>query len=286
MVFQSYAIFPHLTVADNVGFGLVSAGVSRPERARRIGEVLEMVELNGLQDRRPDALSGGQRQRVALARALVMKPKVLLLDEPLSALDKNMRETMQFELRRLQKSLGITFVMVTHDQYEAMTMSDRIGVMFNGELAQVDAPSQVYRFPASISVASFIGGMNFLNAYLREDRGEVLDVEVAGFGTLTIRRNRHVDSRPGRLTVGLRPEQVVISAAQPAEGLACAKGIVREVAFYGESTRYHVEVDGLNAPIVASHPNHSRAVEFDPSQQVWIAMKAETVIDLGNQATK
>ncbi len=164
MVFQSYAIFPHLNVGNNVAYGLRNRGISRSEIDSRVKEALEMVELGGLETRGANELSGGQRQRVALARALVMRPKVLLLDEPLSALDKKLREQMQFEMRHLQQNLGITFVMVTHDQYEAMTMSDRIGVMFDGRLVQVDAPPTLYAKPCNRDVASFIGEMNFLPA--------------------------------------------------------------------------------------------------------------------------
>lgn len=284
MVFQSYAIFPHLNVADNVGFGLVNAGLSRTERALRIGEALDMVELGGFQDRRPDALSGGQRQRVALARALVMKPKVLLLDEPLSALDKNMRETMQLELRRLQKSVGITFVMVTHDQYEAMTMSDRIGVMFNGELAQVETPGKMYSSPANRSVAAFIGGMNFMPASLVRNGGDRLDVDMAGFGRMSIRRNPHISGHADRLLVGLRPEQVTIGTGKPSAKHPTAKGVVREVAFYGESIRYHVEVDGLDELLAVAVPNHFHAADFDISQVVWITVQGASVIDLGSAA--
>ncbi|MGB7243133.1 MAG: ABC transporter ATP-binding protein, partial [Sulfitobacter sp.] len=192
MVFQNYAIFPHLNVGDNVAFGLYGMKLSKSEKRNRVAEALEMVELGGMESRKADALSGGQRQRVALARALILRPKVLLLDEPLSALDKNLRHTMQFELRRLQQAIGITFVMVTHDQYEAMTMSDRIGVMFNGELAQVDRPEVLYARPCNRQVASFIGGMNFLPAQMLSDRDGEMQIDAAGFGKLEITANRNV----------------------------------------------------------------------------------------------
>jgi spermidine/putrescine transport system ATP-binding protein len=164
MVFQSYAIFPHLTVAQNVGFGLRKDPRSTIEKANAVAEALEMVGLKGYGQRAAHALSGGQRQRVALARALILKPKVLLLDEPLSALDKKLREQMQSELRRLQRQVGITFILVTHDQEEALIMSDRIAVMFEGQISQLAAPQQLYRRPINRQVADFIGVMNFLSA--------------------------------------------------------------------------------------------------------------------------
>ena len=164
MVFQSYAIFPHLTVAENVAFGLRRDPRSRDEKAKLVDEALAMVGLKGFGKRAAHALSGGQRQRVALARALILKPKVLLLDEPLSALDRKMREQMQVELIKLQRQVGITFVLVTHDQEEALVMSDRIAVMFEGEIAQLDGPEALYARPANRRVADFIGVMNFLPA--------------------------------------------------------------------------------------------------------------------------
>ncbi|WP_372609554.1 ABC transporter ATP-binding protein [Aquicoccus sp.] len=284
MVFQSYAIFPHLNVADNVGFGLAKSGLSRAERKQRIGEALEMVALDGLQRRNAHELSGGQRQRVALARALVMRPKVLLLDEPLSALDKNMRESMQFELRRLQQSIGITFVMVTHDQYEAMTMSDRIGVMFDGRLEQVDAPSALYAFPANPKVASFIGGMNFLPATLLNERNATLSIEIAGLGSLDIGMNPGVTRHERDLLVGLRPEQLYIGRDVPTDYDVTAQGTVTDIAFYGESVRYHVQINGVPEPVSVSVPNYFHTVDFKRGDAVWIAAQGASVIDLGTRS--
>ena len=176
MVFQSYAIFPHLNVADNVGYGLKKQKLPKEEIDRRVDDALKLVDLEGYGPRESHALSGGQRQRVALARALIMKPKVLLLDEPLSALDKKLRETMQSELRKLQRTVGITFVLVTHDQEEALTMSDRIAVMFDGKIAQIDSPEGLYRRPISRRVASFIGVVNFIPATVLENTNKVVDV--------------------------------------------------------------------------------------------------------------
>ncbi len=185
MVFQSYAIFPHLSVAENVGFGLRRDPRSKEEKAKAVAEALEMVGLGGYGGRAAHALSGGQRQRVALARALILKPKVLLLDEPLSALDKKMRELMQVELIKLQRQVGITFILVTHDQEEALVMSDRIAVMFEGSIGQMADPETLYRRPNSKRVADFIGKMNFLKGRV-ETVGEKIGVDVEGFGRVEV----------------------------------------------------------------------------------------------------
>ncbi len=284
MVFQSYAIFPHLNVGDNVAFGLRKSGLSNNEVASRVAEALDMVELGGLEKRKADQLSGGQRQRVALARALVLRPKVLLLDEPLSALDKNLRETMQLELRRLQQSIGITFVMVTHDQYEAMTMSDRIGVMLHGRLIQVDKPEVLYARPCNREVASFIGGMNFMPADVKKDDSDALDVDVAGFGSLRIAKNPNVEKRGSDLLVGIRPEQLEIAVEQPKDYDATVRGSVTDVAFYGESVHYYVRIDGVDQPIAVAVPNYFHTVDYTRGDTVWLGVQNASVIDLGSDA--
>ncbi len=281
MVFQSYAIFPHLNVGNNVAFGLHDLKLSRQETRTRVGEALDMVELSGMEGRKADELSGGQRQRVALARALVLRPKVLLLDEPLSALDKNLRHTMQFELRRLQQSIGITFVMVTHDQYEAMTMSDRIGVMFAGELMQVAPPELLYAQPRNQQVASFIGGMNFLPARQISEDGGQITVDTAGFGKLTIARNPNVRTHASEMIVGVRPEQLEIKATPPDGYDALAQGTVTEVAFYGESVQYFVNVDGLDTPVSVTVPNYFHTLDFKRHDKVWLGLQGASVIELG-----
>lgn len=281
MVFQSYAIFPHLNVGDNVAYGLRNRGIAKSEIDNRVSEALEMVELGGLQKRGATELSGGQRQRVALARALVMRPKVLLLDEPLSALDKKLREQMQFEMRHLQQSLGITFVMVTHDQYEAMTMSDRIGVMFEGKLVQVDRPDVLYAKPRSREVASFIGGMNFLPAEVTGEASGKVSISVPGFSALEIEPNPDL-SRSGRnILVGIRPEQLEIAAEKPADYDAAVQGVVSDVAFYGENVHYHVRVDGVDQPIATSVPNYFHTVDYKAGDTVWLGVQNASVIDLG-----
>lgn len=281
MVFQSYAIFPHLDVGNNVAYGLRNRGIAKSEIDNRVREALEMVELGGLERRRADELSGGQRQRVALARALVMRPKVLLLDEPLSALDKKLREQMQFEMRHLQRSLGITFVMVTHDQYEAMTMSDRIGVMFEGKLVQVDDPATLYARPCNRNVASFIGEMNFLPARVTGEQAKKLTVAAPCFGELVIEKNPNVSSSGSNILVGIRPEQLEIAAEEPEGYDATFQGEVSDVAFYGENVHYHVRVEGIEKPIAASVPNYFHTVDFREGHNVWLGVHSASVIDLG-----
>ncbi|WP_299837975.1 ABC transporter ATP-binding protein [uncultured Jannaschia sp.] len=250
MVFQSYAIFPHLSVEQNVGFGLRKLDGTKAEKAARVGEALEMVGLAGYGARAAHALSGGQRQRVALARALVLRPKVLLLDEPLSALDKKMREQMQVELIRLQRQVGITFILVTHDQEEALVMSDRIAVMFEGEIAQVAEAEALYRRPASRRVAEFIGVMNFLPARVS---GDV--VGVAGLGEMridTLQSTAHADGDP---VAGFRPETATLLFPGQEASDRVADGIVQEVVYYGDMTYYDVMLDGAETPVRISMRN-------------------------------
>ncbi len=281
MVFQSYAIFPHLNVADNIGFGLRKSGLGKDELNARVSEVLAMVELPGLELRKGDELSGGQRQRVALARALIMRPKVLLLDEPLSALDKNLRETMQLELRHLQRSVGITFIMVTHDQYEAMTMSDRIGVMFDGRLSQIDTPENMYCGPHNRNVASFIGGMNFFPAIKKQSHAETMDIDAPGLGLMTVGRSQSDTQAGGSVLLGIRPEQFQISREQAKDYDVTAQGTVRDIAFYGESIHYHVEIEGLDEPCIVAITNYFHTIDHGIGDTVWIGVQNSSVIDLG-----
>jgi putative spermidine/putrescine transport system ATP-binding protein len=214
-VFQDYALFPHMSIRDNVAYSLMVRDVGRAERSRRADELLALVELAGVGDRRPAQLSGGQRQRVALARALISQPQVLLLDEPLGALDLKLREQMQSELKALQRRLGITFLFITHDQHEALSMSDRIGVFNKGRLEQVGTPHQVYNAPATRFVANFVGAANVLD------------------GTAAQRL-------AGCASAMLRPERIRLGAAEGAR----ANGLVREVQYFGAFTRVKVDVDG------------------------------------------
>ena len=220
-VFQDYALFPHMSVADNIAYGLKVRGVRRDERRRRTGEALETVRLSGYAERRPAQLSGGQRQRVALARALVNRPTVLLLDEPLGALDLKLREEMQVELKAIQREVGITFVFVTHDQEEALTMSDRIAVFRAGRIEQVGTPAEIYEFPATDFVAGFVGTSNLL-------RGETARAVVGTAGTFSI--------RPEKLRVAL-PDAPVASDE------CAADGTIADVVYVGAATRFLVDLD-------------------------------------------
>ena len=257
MVFQSYAIFPHLTVEQNVGFGLRKDPRSKVEKARAVNDALAMVGLVGYGKRAAHALSGGQRQRVALARALILKPKVLLLDEPLSALDKKMREQMQVELIKLQRQVGITFVLVTHDQEEALVMSDRIAVMFDGQIVQLDDPETLYRRPKTRAVANFIGTMNFLPAHILSEQGGKVEAECQGFGRLTLDAEAQVTgaATSNGATVGFRPETLTLlfEGQQAADREVMAT--VEEVVYYGDMTYYDVKLDGTTEPTRLSMRN-------------------------------
>lgn len=255
MVFQSYAIFPHLTVGQNVGFGLRKDPRPQGDKDKAVAEALEMVGLKGYGERAAHALSGGQRQRVALARALILKPKVLLLDEPLSALDKKMREQMQVELIRLQRQVGITFVLVTHDQEEALVMSDRIAVMFEGEIAQLADPETLYRRPSSRKVADFIGTMNFVPAKITAE-GAKVEVEAEGFGALTLEAEQCMGTASAAgAAIGFRPETLTIlfdgQTAADCETMAT----VEEVVYYGDMTYYDVKLDGTQNAVRISMRN-------------------------------
>jgi len=230
MMFQSYALFPHLTVEGNVAFGLKQERLPSAEIAARVEEILALVKLEGFAKRKPDALSGGQRQRVALARSLVKRPRLLLLDEPLAALDKKLRGETQFELMQLQEKLGLTFIIVTHDQQEAMTVADRIGVMDRGRLIQVAPPPEIYEQPNSRWVADFIGDVNLIEGRVVEAEAGGAVIASAAVGTL--RATSAAGAAPGQTVwVALRPEKVRIAPAAPAAaGENCAAGQVSSIA--------------------------------------------------------
>ena len=272
MVFQSYAVFPHMSVASNVGYGLKIAGVGRAEQDERVGQALALVKLGGFEDRMPDQMSGGQRQRVALARSLVMRPKVLLLDEPLSALDAKLRAQMQFELADLQDQVGITFVTVTHDQDEALSMASRIAVINKGEVAQLATPSDLYEYPANRFVADFVGSVNIFEGKLILDEPGRAAVECAGIGKVFL--NHGVTGPHGaEVFVALRPEKIylhvpgegkaVSAAAQDApEGHNFARGQIHGMSYLGDITLYDIKLDD-GARIRVSRPNLSRHDQDD-----------------------
>jgi spermidine/putrescine transport system ATP-binding protein len=279
MVFQSYAIFPHLTVEENVGFGLRRAALSKDELGRRVGDALAMVGLTGFGKRAAHALSGGQRQRVALARALILKPKVLLLDEPLSALDKKMREQMQMELIKLQRQVGITFILVTHDQEEALVMSDRIAVMFEGQIAQLDDPETLYRRPKTRQVADFIGTMNFLPATVLSEAPGGCEVEVAGLGRCQIAADQAPSGRSGQdTTVGFRPETLTILYEGQAATVRETPGTVEEVVYYGDMTYYDVKLDGVSSPVRLSMRNVPGRPVLDIGARARVAWSPDALV--------
>ncbi len=243
-VFQSYALFPHLTVFENVAFGLRRRKVEKPEIQTRVNEALRLVDLRGLENRKPARMSGGQQQRVALARALVNHPKVLLLDEPLGALDLKLRKQMQLELKRIQEEVGITFIYVTHDQEEAMTMSNRLAVMRHGKAEQIGPPEEVYENPETEFVASFLGASNLLDGEVKELRDGTVTVLLAGGSTVTLPSSRAPFSIGTTVKVGVRPEKITIAAddgAEPASRWNAVTGTLRISTYIGVSHQYKVE---------------------------------------------
>jgi len=252
MVFQSYAIFPHLNVFDNIAYGLRKARLDKPTLRRRVEDALAMIKLEGFATRRADELSGGQRQRVALARALILQPKVLLLDEPLGALDRRLREAMQLELRALQKSLGITFVFVTHDQEEALSMSDRVAVMSAGRILQVAAPRVLYEAPNCREVADFIGQMNFFAGKIIAREGALARVELGPLGQMSLAVDEPVGSD---ILVALRPEKIVLSPHAQANGV---KGTVAALAYLGERSHYSIAVAGLTETVFVADQSSAK----------------------------
>lgn len=264
MVFQDYALFPHRTVGDNVGFGLEFLGWDRPRRAERIDSLLKLVRLDGYRERYPNQLSGGQRQRVALARALARDPSVLLLDEPFGALDANLRHDMQAELKALQIRTGKTFLFVTHDQEEALTMSDRIIVMNEGRVEQIGAPKDLYRNPETLFVAKFIGEANLLNARrVGNDNGNaVLDCQGRKFMSMS---SGKADAASSDVHVMIRPEDIQVGRAEP-DSPNKVSGRVAGLFFKGDHVRMTLVDDAGNNIIISASPNQ---LPYDKGDQVW-----------------
>lgn len=243
MMFQSYALFPHMTVEKNVAFGLEQEGLPKAEVSKRVGEMLDIVRLGDFARRKPHQLSGGQRQRVALARALVKRPKLLLLDEPLGALDKKLREHTQFELINLQEQLGVTFIVVTHDQEEAMTLATRIGVMNKGQIVQVGTPTDIYEFPNSRFVADFIGSVNMFDGQLIEDEPGHVRIRCNELEA-TVYVSHGISAPPeAKVAVAIRPEKIEMSRSMPSGTENCAKGVVKEIAYMGDLSVYLVRLE-------------------------------------------
>jgi len=279
MVFQSYAVFPHMTVAENVAYGLKVDGASEKEAAPRVSEALELVKLGGYENRMPDQLSGGQQQRVALARALVKKPKVLLLDEPLSALDAKLREQMQLELVRLQHSVGITFIIVTHDQDEALSMADRIAVMEDGKVRQLAPPSELYEFPASRFVADFIGKTNLFDAHVAGVEGDRVLLDIKGMDKIAV---PHQGAKlAGDISIAIRPEKVRLGAGTPKSGDINVKGRVVQIAYYGDESHVLLE-NATGVVITANVPNDTRRAQerICEGDELWISWHSEDTLVL------
>jgi putative spermidine/putrescine transport system ATP-binding protein len=265
MVFQNYALFPHMRVAENIGFPLRQRGLGRTAIRARVEEALELVRMGGYGARYPRQLSGGQQQRVAIARAVIFRPRVLLMDEPLSALDKKLREEMQYEIKGLHRSLGITFVYVTHDQQEALVMSDRVVVMQGGRIAQVGTPSDIYDRPASRFVASFIGESNFLDA-APDGRDGALHV---------LRHGGSLMRAPGDAAAGtlmVRPEKIAVLATHP--GADASRNVlpatVADMTFVGESRRYALQTE-TGAQVIAKQPHRAGETDHLPGASVFLA---------------
>jgi putrescine transport system ATP-binding protein len=262
MMFQNYALFPHLSVRDNIAFGLKRAGMPASQINTRVAEMVALVKLEGLEKRKPDQLSGGQKQRVALARSLARRPQVLLLDEPLAALDKKLRESTQFELMEVQRRLGMTFVIVTHDQEEAMTVADRIGVMNSGRLEQVAAPRELYEAPASRWIAEFVGDVNVFEGQVSSREAGRLMVSTKDAGTITAAEPREAVAK-ANLCVAIRPEKVklsrrgAVSDAVNADSINRLEGVVTDVSYLGGVTAYKVRLDS-GAVLRSSMANTTR----------------------------
>jgi putrescine transport system ATP-binding protein len=278
MMFQNYALFPHLDVEANIAFGLKQEGLAKREIDRRVADMLALVKLEGFGARKPHELSGGQRQRVALARALVKRPRVLLLDEPMAALDKKLRGETQFELMELQRELGFTFIIVTHDQSEAMTVANRIGVMDRGRLIQVAPPAEIYERPNSRWVADFIGDVNLFEGRLGDD-----GLSIEGTAAGRVRVAVKPEAEPGTMVwTAVRPEKVRVNREAPPPSFDnCVAGTVVDIGYLGDVSIYKLRIrDGsMVKAVIANSGGHSdRAIGFD--EQVWLSWPAEAAIVL------
>ena len=266
MMFQNYALFPHLSVRDNIAFGLKRAGMARADIKARVAEMVALVKLEDLEKRKPDQLSGGQRQRVALARSLARRPQVLLLDEPLAALDKKLRESTQAELMELQRRLGMTFIIVTHDQEEAMTVASRIGVMDAGRLEQVATPRELYEAPASRWIAEFIGEVNLFDGEVQSREANRLTISTRDAGAIVV-AGPHLPVTKTNVSVAIRPEKVKLSRRGPVAGAAASQslnrleGVVSDVSYLGGLTSYKVKLD--SGAVVRSSMANTTRIDID-----------------------
>jgi spermidine/putrescine transport system ATP-binding protein len=280
MVFQSYALFPHMNVWDNVAFGLKRKKVPDAEIKRRVGEILEIVDLTGREKRRPREMSGGQQQRVALARALVNRPRALLLDEPLGALDLKLRQQMQIELKRIQRDVGITFVYVTHDQSEALTMSDRIAVMNDGLVEQLADPREIYERPATAFVAGFIGTSNLITGEVSDASGDVATVRLGDRGRVLVNGGGR---RPGdSVQITVRPEKIKILLAEPDGQVSAVPGTVSEVVYLGTYNSYAVTLDNGAEVTVFEQNAHDSTSTAERGDSVWLSWQPHHSYAIGS----
>jgi putrescine transport system ATP-binding protein len=282
MMFQSYALFPHMTVEQNIAFGLKQDKTPADQIKTRVGAILDMVQMRQFAHRKPHQLSGGQRQRVALARSLVKEPKLLLLDEPLGALDKKLREATQFEIMNIQDRLGITFIVVTHDQEEAMTLSTRIGVMNSGQIVQVGTPKEIYEYPNTKFVADFIGSVNLFEGHIVEDEpGHVL-ISAPEAGT-EIYIDHGISSAPGaKVWVAIRPEKMDLSKTRPDDnGRNSAPGIVKGIAYMGNLSVYLIKLDsGKEVKVTMSNQRRAAEHAIDWDDRVYVTWHANSPVAL------
>ncbi len=264
LMFQSYALFPHMSVFKNIAYGLEMEALSKQDVDQRVQDILKLTQLQSFAQRRPDQLSGGQRQRVALARALVKKPKVLLLDEPLGALDKKLRGQMQLELKRMQVEAGITFVIVTHDQEEALVMADRIALMKDGKIAQLGSPHELYERPNSRFVADFIGSMNFFDGTIKKDCITLKS------GTQLTGCNQDIDKHVTQGSLAVRPERIHLSREQPTDVDNAIEGRIVDMAYHGQDMNIHVAIDHLTPHILVKiSPGMAESQNLKLDEPVW-----------------
>lgn len=281
MMFQSYALFPHLTVAENVAFGLKREGVRGAEVKKRVAEMLDLVQLGHLGKRKPNQLSGGQRQRVALARSLIKRPKLLLLDEPLGALDKKLREETQFELINIQDELGVTFVVVTHDQEEAMTLASRIGVMNHGVIVQTDEPQDVYEYPNSRFVAEFIGSVNLFEGQVTVDEPDTVCVTSPEAGA-ELCVNHGISCAPNQdVHVAVRPEKIRVTENRPDQKYNCVQGTILDVAYMGSLSVFKVKLaSGKEVRVTQPNTNRESGGRFTWDDNVYLSWDMDSCVVL------
>ena len=282
MMFQSYAIFPHMDVAKNIGYGLRKDGVDAKQIAQRVDEMLELVQLTDFRSRKPDQLSGGQRQRVALARALIKRPKVLLLDEPLAALDKKLREHTQFELMNIQEDLGISFVVVTHDQEEAMTLSDRIAVMDKGRFLQVGAPKEIYEYPRNRFVADFIGTINTFEGTVTSLTDEQLIVSSDEVGVELRALGGHELQAGQQVCIAVRPEKIFIGREEPKNSDDIrVRGVVEDLGYFGNLSLYRIRLaSGKIVQVSSQNRRRTTDLGVEWEDEIWVSWRPRSAVVL------